>query len=68
MLTLVKCDDWLAIYVDGVAQYQGHSIDYSELLNLAGVPHSSKWAMDWMDEAGLGWFPEKLEDIAFFDE
>jgi len=29
-----KCDDWIAVYEDGVMQMQGHSLEFEDGLNL----------------------------------
>lgn len=65
-VTLVRVDDWEALYVDGEVQLQNHSIDANQVLDILAehmlINHESFWVDgDWVESQG--WMPENLEDI-----
>lgn len=49
--------DWMALYVDGKAVYQGHDINEKMLLDYLGIDYTSE---DIPDEEVEGRFPETM--------
>lgn len=65
-MVLVRCDGWEALYVDGVAVSQNHSLDWPYVLD-GFLDVEVKWAQNWMDNTGSGDFPTELSEIEFDD-
>lgn len=60
-LTVVRADDWEALYADGKCVAQNHSIDWRFELQELGFDIQTVWAEGQADE--LGQFPDALEDV-----
>ena len=67
-ITVVKGDDWEALYIDGQKKAEGHSIpdwEFMQALNDAGFEfdYETPWVKtDWLWDNGSP-LPEKLWDI-----
>lgn len=62
MLNIVRLDDWIGIYIDGGLVYEGHDIEETKLLDLAGVDeYTYEWLENW--DSDLGRLPEDFEEI-----
>jgi hypothetical protein len=59
-LTLVNCDDWQALYVDGKLAYQHHQVDIIAWLEKLGLVH--------IDEVEAYEDPYLAENACFPDE
>jgi len=59
-------DTWMGIYQDDVLVYQGHNIDWNDLLKLVEhtvIEYFGRYdcCLNWLDNRGD--LPEKLEDV-----
>lgn len=62
---IIACDDWMALYKDGVRVEQGHSISLMTGLTALGIPITETWLNADPFEVDLtGEFPERLPDAA----
>lgn len=60
-VTVVQCDDWIALFVDGKKAIEGHSLDEADIFNAIGIKMRSIWLEDeWVEEHG---FPETLDGL-----
>lgn len=58
-----RCDDWIAVYVDKVKKYEGHSIQPSDLLSTLGISHNNVYFEGDPTFAPIEeWFPERLDN------
>lgn len=60
------CDDWIAVYRDGVSVWQGHSCDLVTGLRALGIAHEAEDVHDQIDywtgslPDGSDAFPDRL--------
>jgi hypothetical protein len=53
--------DWEALYVDGVLEAEGHSIDKRQLMEILAIPYTtSEVTTDWAENNG---FPVNQKDL-----
>jgi hypothetical protein len=60
-VTVVQCDDWIALFVDGKKVIEGHSLNETDIFRAIGVEMRCIWLEDeWVEEHG---FPETLDNL-----
>ena len=63
-LILMRGDDWEGIYYEGKLLYQGHSINWYDVLKKLGYATKLKYIESEEDWKELGWsLPENIEDV-----
>lgn len=61
MITIVRADDWVGIYVDGELKTENHSLDEDDLLDVLGIEHKVVWADEYLNKRGR--CPQDLKDV-----
>ncbi len=64
-VTIVYCDDWIAIYKDGKLKAQNHSLSPREVLEALEIPFESEIADEFAAE--VGHLPNNLSEVRFDD-
>lgn len=60
-IRVLDMDDWVVVYVDNVAIYEGHSINGRELLRLLKIEHEAKF----YDPYSTPELEDRIEDLTF---
>ena len=66
-IVIMRVDDWMAIYVNGIAMDQGHTIEIGELTSYCPIESIEE---RWVDDnvvAKTGHFPKTLEEANKID-
>ena len=42
----LRGDDWIGLYLDGLLRYEGHSIDYDQLMDFLKIPFEQRFEWD----------------------
>lgn len=62
-ITLVSCDDWVAIYIDGKLKTQNHRLSPDEVLSAIGVEFDHEEACEYA--CRVGQLPKDLSEVEF---
>jgi len=65
-IVIIRSDDWCVVYVDGIDEHQGHSVDIRGLIDYLPIrTMTHMWVTDKYDKQilqKLGSFPSTLEE------
>lgn len=62
-VVFVWADDWVATYIDGRKELEGHSINHHTLLNKLGIEYVSLPVdQKWLEEEAGCYFPDTLQE------
>lgn len=59
---IANAEDWVAVYFDGRAVYQGHSVEGDTMLDLLRLEYTDQWVDDNLDRWGNR-FPLRQADL-----
>lgn len=65
----INGDDWVAIYINGKFEAEGHSIPMKQLIDILSdnqpfiFNYNDNVDMDWLQEVGN--FPNNIEEVKF---